>query len=163
MGMCTPLKRKIPLCTMAGAWAGAMPPLIGWSAASGSIANAQAWRLYAILFFWQFPHFMAIAWMYREDYAQAGYFVLPERHKNAFLTCLTAVPSILPLLASFTATKQADDRILPLSASAILGLGLLFYVTRQLMARSNVAARQLLKATLAYLLLQMLLLTIAKG
>jgi len=67
------------------------------------------------------------------------------------------------LLASFTATKQADDRILPLSASAILGLGLLFYVTRQMMARSNVAARQLLKATLAYLLLQMLLLTIAKG
>src|SRR5277367_5532123 len=59
----TPLKRKTPLCTVAGAFAGAMPPLIGWAAACGSIASAQAWTLYAILFCWQFPHFMAIAWM----------------------------------------------------------------------------------------------------
>ena len=72
----TLLKRKTPLCTLIGAFPGAMPPLIGWAAASGKL-NFQAWTLYAMLFLWQFPHFMAIAWMYREDYARAGYLVLP--------------------------------------------------------------------------------------
>ncbi len=159
----TPLKRKTPLCTVAGAFAGAMPPLIGWAAASGSVASAQAWSLYAMLFFWQFPHFMAIAWMYREDYTRAGYFVLPVRSKSAFLVWLTSIPSILLLLASFAAIKCADDRILPLAASVILGSGLLFYVSRQVVLRSKVAARQLLKATITYLLLQFLVLMVAKA
>src|SRR6266850_477428 len=70
----TPLKRKTSLCTLVGALPGAMPPLIGWAAASGTL-NLEAWVLYSILFLWQFPHFMAIAWMYREDYARAGYVV----------------------------------------------------------------------------------------
>jgi protoheme IX farnesyltransferase len=159
----TPLKRKTPLCTVAGAFAGAMPPLIGWAAAGNSIASAQAWTLYAMLFFWQFPHFMAIAWMYREDYDRAGYLVLPARCQYAFLACLTAIPSIILLLVSFAAIKHADDRTLPHSASLIAGLGLLFYVSQLLVLRSKVAARQLLKATIAYLLLQMLLLSVAKG
>jgi heme o synthase len=158
----TPLKRKTPLCTVAGAFAGAMPPLIGWAAANGSIASAQAWTLYAMLFFWQFPHFMAIAWMYREDYARAGYFVLPSRRKNAFLAWLTVAPSIMLLLAGFAAINHAEARTLPLSATAILGLGLLFYVWRQVVLRSKAAARQLLKATIAYLLLEMLILTIVR-
>src|SRR5256886_13077958 len=72
----TPLKRKTPLCTLVGAFPGAMPPLIGWAAASDKL-NFEAWTLYAVLFLWQFPHFMAIAWMYREDYDRAGYLVLP--------------------------------------------------------------------------------------
>src|SRR5882762_585035 len=63
----TPLKRKTPLSVLVGAFPGAMPPLIGWAAAFGRL-NSEAWALYAILFLWQFPHFMAIAWMYREDY-----------------------------------------------------------------------------------------------
>ena len=158
----TPLKRKTPLCTVAGAFAGATPPLIGWAAACGSIASAQPWILYSMLFFWQFPHFMAIAWMYREDYDRAGYFVLPARSKNAFLAWFTAVPSIALLLASFAAIQHADDRILPLCASLILGLGLLFYVRRLMALRSKAAARQLLKATIGYLLLQVLVLTVAK-
>src|SRR6266403_2905872 len=73
----TPLKRKTPLCVFVGAFPGAMPPLIGWAAASGRL-NSEAWALYAILFLWQFPHFMAIAWMYREDYDRASYLVLPN-------------------------------------------------------------------------------------
>jgi protoheme IX farnesyltransferase len=158
----TPLKRRTPLCTVAGAFPGAMPPLIGWAAACGSIASTQAWTLFAMLFFWQFPHFMAIAWMYREDYARAEYLVLPARRENAFLAWLTAVPSIGLLLASFAAIRHVDDRALPIFASVILGAGLLFYVWRQLVLRSKVAARQLLKATIAYLLLQMLILTVAK-
>ncbi len=71
----TPLKRKTPWCTLAGAFPGAMPTLIGRAAASREV-SAEAWGLYSILFLWQFPHFMAIAWMYREDYARAGYLVL---------------------------------------------------------------------------------------
>src|ERR1700726_2974916 len=78
----TPLKRKTPLCTVVGALSGAIPPLIGWAAASGKLA-LEAWLLYSMLFLWQFPHFMAIAWMYRDDYAQAGYLVLPQGGKSA--------------------------------------------------------------------------------
>ena len=74
----TPSKRITPLCTLIGAVPGAIPPLIGWAAARGSL-DPQAWLLFAIVFLWQFPHFMAIAWMYREDYARAGYLVLPFR------------------------------------------------------------------------------------
>ena len=81
----TPLKRKTPLCTLAGAFPGAMPPLIGWAAASGSIVSGKAWILYGLLFLWQFPHFMAIAWMYREDYARAEYCVLPPGTRHNFL------------------------------------------------------------------------------
>src|SRR5207253_11268125 len=73
----TPLKRKTPLCTVVGAVPGAMPPLIGWAAASGKL-TFEAWTLFAVIFLWQFPHFMAIAWMYREDYDRAGYLVLPD-------------------------------------------------------------------------------------
>jgi len=72
----TPLKRLTPFCTTIGALAGAMPPLIGYAAATGKL-GPEAGMLYGILFLWQFPHFMAIAWMYRDDYARAGYAVLP--------------------------------------------------------------------------------------
>src|SRR5260370_37190199 len=78
----TPLKRKTPLCTFVGAVPGAMPTLIGWAAASDSISNGKAWILYAVLFLWQFPHFMAIAWMYREDYARAGYLIFPTNSEE---------------------------------------------------------------------------------
>src|SRR5947209_15464459 len=91
----TPLKRKTPLCVLVGAFPGAMPPLIGWAAASGGL-NSEAWTLYAALFLWQFPHFMAIAWMYREDYDRAGYLVLPKG--NARVPFMT-LETLLPLLA----------------------------------------------------------------
>src|SRR5438094_6146818 len=85
----TPLKRKTPLCTVVGAVPGAMPPLIGWAAASGSISSEKAWILYAVLFLWQFPHFMAIAWMYREDYNRAGYLIFPKKSEGSFVAWLT--------------------------------------------------------------------------
>src|SRR3954447_5608468 len=72
----TPLKTKTTLSTMVGAFPGAVPPLIGWAAARGEI-GIEAWVLFAILFLWQFPHFQAIAWMYREDYSRAGILMLP--------------------------------------------------------------------------------------
>ena len=85
----TPLKRKTPLCTLVGAFPGAMPPLIGWAAASGRL-SLEAWILYAMLFLWQFPHFMAIAWMYREDYDRAGYFVQYRDSANDIATLSSA-------------------------------------------------------------------------
>ncbi len=73
----TPLKRRTAYCTLIGAFPGAVPPLIGWAAARGNL-SVEAWILYAIVFLWQFPHFLAIAWMYRHDYARAGYHMLPD-------------------------------------------------------------------------------------
>ena len=91
-----PLKRKTPMCTFIGALPGAAPPLIGWAAASGNL-SFQAWLLYSMLFLWQFPHFMAIAWMYREDYDRAGYQVLPRRkNRQTFFTFQSVMPGVAP-------------------------------------------------------------------
>src|SRR5881409_1789613 len=81
----TPLKRKTPLCTALGAIPGAMPTLIGWAGASATI-DRNAWLLFAILFLWQFPHFLAIALMYREDYSRAGYPMLPAFDEDSRFT-----------------------------------------------------------------------------
>ncbi len=72
----TPLKRQTPFCTTVGAVPGAIPPLIGWTAAGGAL-NLQAWMLFGILFLWQYPHFLAIAWIYRDDYRKGGFKMLP--------------------------------------------------------------------------------------
>jgi protoheme IX farnesyltransferase len=100
----TPLKRRTPLCTLLGAVPGAMPTLIGWAAASGSVGR-NAWLLFAILFLWQFPHFLAIALMYREDYAAAGFRMLPSfdvdgnftRLEIVILAVVLVVVTMLPL------------------------------------------------------------------
>ena len=81
----TPLKTRTSLSTVVGAFPGAMPPLMGWTAANGSLST-EAWALFAILFMWQFPHFLAIAWMYREDYARAGIQMLPVVEPDGRLT-----------------------------------------------------------------------------
>jgi heme o synthase len=101
----TPLKRKTPLCTLLGAFPGAMPTLIGWAGASAAI-NRQAWFLFAILFLWQFPHFLAIALMYREDYSRAGYHMLPDFDRDSRFThaeiigfsALCVVATMLPMM-----------------------------------------------------------------
>src|SRR5262249_12131091 len=91
----TPAKRITPLCTLLGAVPGATPALIGWSAARGHL-ELEAWVLFAIVFLWQFPHFMAIAWMYRDDYDRAGYRVLPNGRARGGVFTLQI---LLPLLA----------------------------------------------------------------
>src|SRR6266566_3020232 len=91
----TPLKRKTSVCVLIGALPGAVPPLIGWTAASVRL-SFEAWILYALLFLWQFPHFMAIAWMYREDYDRAGYLVLPKgKTRVPFVVLETILPLIV--------------------------------------------------------------------
>ena len=158
----TPLKRKTPLCTLVGAIPGAMPPLIGWAAASGTIVSGKAWVLYALLFLWQFPHFMAIAWMYREDYARAGYLIFPSKGEGSLLAWQTLGPSFALFLLSLAAVAANSGGIFHYSATVILGSGLLYYATRQVSLQSRIAARQLLKATIVYLPLEFLILVLAR-
>lgn len=109
----TPLKRKTPLCTLAGAIPGAMPPLIGWAAASGKL-SLEAWVLYGIVFLWQFPHFMAIAWMYREDYARARYLVLPfGERRPSFMAWQTLAPclALVPAESRSSASGRRKPRV----------------------------------------------------
>ena len=146
----TPLKRKTPFCVLVGAFPGAMPPLIGWAAASGRL-NMEAWVLYAILFLWQFPHFMAIAWMYREDYDRAGYFMLPKGHARlGFLILQTALP-LLALVPISTVQSSAVHPAVFRGAGLLLGLGFLYFGLRFALQRSRGSARQLLAASIVYL------------
>ena len=93
----TPLKRVTWLNTAIGAIPGALPPLMGWTAVRNQI-NGDGWSLFAILFFWQIPHFLAIAWMYREDYARAGFVMLPSVDAEGFRTGRQAVSHTIGLL-----------------------------------------------------------------
>ena len=154
----TPLKRKTPLATVAGAFPGATPPLIGWVAAGGSIASPEAWVLYSLLFFWQFPHFMAIAWMYREDYARAGYRLLPQQHDHNFVAWFTAIPSLALVVVSLLGV----DGVLQRACTVALGMGLLYNATRLILFPSRIAARNLLKASIIYLPLELLILIVRK-
>jgi heme o synthase len=158
----TPLKRKTPLCTFMGAVPGAMPTLIGWAAASDNIGSEKAWILYAVLFLWQLPHFMAIAWMYRDDYTRAGYLVFPTNSEERFLAWVTMLPSLALFMAGLGAVKVNNGGTFQYSATVILGSGLLYYAMRQVFLRSRIAARQLLNATIVYLPLQFLIFVLGK-
>jgi heme o synthase len=146
----TPLKRKTPLCVLVGAFPGAMPPLIGWAAASGQF-NSTAWMLYAILFLWQFPHFMAIAWMYREDYDQAGYLVLPKGNTRVpFMTLETLLP-LLALVAISVVQSPIRHPAIFYCAAVLLGLGFLYFGLEFVRRRSRSTARRLLAVSIVYL------------
>jgi protoheme IX farnesyltransferase len=147
----TPLKRKTPLCTLIGAFPGAVPPLIGWAAARGRL-DPEAWVLYALVFLWQFPHFMAIAWMYREDYARAGYLVLPcdeRRERYVVWQSLGVSLALVPL--SLIPTIIGESGPIYLVSALILSLIFVYYSAYFAVYRSNVAARRLLAASIVYL------------
>jgi heme o synthase len=148
--MYTPLKRKTPLCVLVGAFPGAMPPLIGLAGASGRL-SIEAAILYAIVFLWQFPHFMAIAWMYREDYDRAGYLVLPKGNARIpFVTLETLLP-LLALVAISIVQFPARHAAIFYCAGALLGLGFLYCGLEFVRQRSRAAARRLLAASIVYL------------
>jgi heme o synthase len=158
----TPLKRKTPLCTLIGAFPGAVPPLIGWAAACGRL-DAGAWVLYALVFLWQFPHFMAIAWLYREDYARAGYLVLPAgQQRDRFAIWQSLVASLALLAVSFIPVIMGESGLVYSVAALICGSIFLYYSTHFAFRRSNVAARQLLTASIVYLPLVFMLMTLDK-
>lgn len=147
----TPLKQVSPHSTTIGAIPGAMPPLIGYAAAA-NLLNLEAWLLFAILFLWQFPHFYAIAWMYREDYARAGIRMLPvvepdgnSTAQRIFWLSLLLVPlTLMPSLFGLTGPVY-------LVGAQLAGFGFAFFCARVLEDRSKQRARNVLLASVVYL------------
>jgi len=147
----TPLKRRTPLCTLIGALPGATPPLIGCAAACGRL-NGNAWLLFAIVFLWQFPHFMAIAWMYREDYARAGYLVLPAgKSRDRFVAWQTLLPSLALFAAVLAPAIRGESGIVYFAGVVVLGSAFLLYCSHFALRMSTVSARQLLFASIVFL------------
>ena len=154
----TPLKRYTTLATFIGAFPGALPPLLGWTAARGVI-EWPAVALFAILFVWQFPHFMAIAWLYRDDYARAGIRMLPVVQPDGWSTASEAlVYAVLMIPVSVIPFYLHLTGRIYLVTAVLLGLGYLAYtirftrITRALsVAESRGYARDLLRASVIYL------------
>ena len=154
----TPLKRYTSLATFIGAFPGAMPPLLGWTAARGSI-EWPAVALFAILFIWQFPHFMAIAWLYREDYGRAGIRMLPVVQPDGWSTVLEAlIYAILMIPASLLPVYLHIAGPIYGVIATILGLVYLGYTIRfgritraRSIVESKMYARDLLKVSVIYL------------
>ena len=151
LGLYTPLKTRTTFSTAVGAIPGALPPLIGWAAARGSL-SLGAWVLFAILFFWQFPHFMAIAWMYREDYARAGIRMLPTVDPkgdatfrqivctSAILVWVSALPSVIGMAGMGY-----------FFGALVLGMLLLQVGLWANRSRTNLRAKWLMHATVAHI------------
>jgi heme o synthase len=146
----TPLKRKTPLCTLLGAFPGAMPTLIGWAGASAHI-NRQAWFLFAILFLWQFPHFLAIAMMYRDDYSSAGYRMLPSFDRDARFTRVEIAAFALLLVLATLWPMVDRGSGLYLLGMGVAGAFLLYHVFRLVQSGSKALAGRLLHASVIYL------------
>lgn len=147
----TPLKTRSAISTIVGAVPGALPPMGGWTAARGEL-GIEAWVLFAILFIWQLPHFLAIAWLYREDYARGGFPMLPvidpEGHsvgRQVLTNCLALLPvSLLPTLVGMAGSTYFFGA---------LGLSMIFFIcgTGVIIQRSNLSAQRLMRASLLYL------------
>jgi protoheme IX farnesyltransferase len=147
----TPLKRRSSFATVIGAIPGALPPVIGWAAARGALSQG-AWVLFAIVFLWQLPHFLAIAWIYRDDYARAGFLMLPviepdgrSTARQAVFYCAALVPvSLAPTLLGLTNT---------IYFVGALTLGLLFFGLTLKFGRTRAVgdARRLFFASIIYL------------
>jgi protoheme IX farnesyltransferase len=156
----TPLKTRTSLSTMVGAFPGAMPPLIGWVAARGTI-SLEAWVLFAILFLWQFPHFLAIAWMYREDYSRAGILMLPVLEPDGRVTAQQIVVyTILLLPVSLLPSVLGISGKLYLYGAIVLGLMFLYSSVRAAFSKSRQEARRLLLASVIYLPLLFILMVL---
>jgi protoheme IX farnesyltransferase len=147
----TPLKKKTVWATFVGAFPGAVPPMIGWAAATGSL-DRGAWLLFAILFFWQFPHFHAIAWMYREDYARAGILMLPVVDREGsrtfrqiiFASVALVGVSLLPAIAGLAG-------VLYFFGALVSSLAMLQVCLWAASARTNVRAKWLMHATVLHI------------
>ena len=154
----TPLKPRTSLCTLVGAVPGAIPPLIGWAAARGAL-GPEAWALFALLFLWQLPHFLAIAVLYRDDYVRAGFKMLsvtaPDGAAAARQTVLYAM-ALLP--ASLFPTLLGLSGSVYFHGALCLGLGFALLAVRSALTRSLQTARQLFIASVLYLPLLMALL-----
>ena len=158
----TPLKQKSPLCTIAGAVPGALPPVIGWVAARGTI-NIEAWTLFAILFLWQLPHSLSIACIYRDEYAQAGFRLLPVVHPDGKSTRRQIVSNSLALLVvALLPTLVGIAGILYFFAALVLSVCFLAFGIKLSVSPTTVSAKRLLYASLIYLPLVFLVMALDK-
>jgi len=158
----TPLKTRTSLSTLVGAFPGAVPPLIGWTAARGEL-SIEGWVLFAILFLWQFPHFLAIAWMYREDYSRAGILMLPVVEPNGRVTAQQIVVYTLMLIpVSLLPTILGMSGKVYFYGAIILGLLFLYSSVRAAFSLSRQQARRLLLASVLYLPLLFILMVLNK-
>ena len=147
----TPLKPVTTLNTAVGAVTGAIPPMIGWAAASGKLETG-AWILGGILFLWQIPHFFALAWMYRDDYARGGHMMLPVRDPRGEITARAMVLcSLLLAPVSLAATLFGVAGFASAAVGAIAAVGLALASFRFFAARTDAAAKAAFLASLAYL------------
>jgi protoheme IX farnesyltransferase len=159
----TPLKRRTSLAIVIGAVPGALPPLIGWAAAGATLASIAPWTLFAIMFFWQLPHFLAIAWMCRDDYARAGMPMLSVIDPNGGFTgrqtmlwAAALIPlSQSPFLFGLTTAEYAVGALL-------LGIAQFIASVRFARHRSHANARALFLATIVYLPLLLGLMALAR-
>jgi heme o synthase len=151
VGIYTPLKARTPLNTLIGAVPGALPPVIGWAAVRGSV-DQDAIALFLILFLWQVPHFLAIAWIYRDEYARAGLCMLPTTDPEGCKTSRHMVTWCLTLiLASLGPVFLGVAGPLYFAGAVALGLGFLIPALAFRRARTLVSARRVLRASLVYL------------
>jgi protoheme IX farnesyltransferase len=165
----TPLKRITTLSTFVGAFPGAMPACLGWVAATNHF-SAEAWALFAIQFFWQFPHFLAIAWIYREDYSRAGIRMLPVVDDSGIRTAAQMLfAGLLLIPASLFPYWLGMANVIYVVGAVLLGIGYLSFGVRlaalgvgPASAESKRYARNVLKASVLYLPL-LLILLVATG
>ena len=147
----TPLKTRTTLSTLIGAFPGAMPPLMGWTAAANEV-SLGAWALFWTLFLWQFPHFLAIAWMYREEYKRAGILMLPVVEPAGRITAKQIVIfAVLTLLISLAPFFLGLAGLFYLIGAALLGAWFLFAGIDFARTKSDENARRLLKVSVMYL------------
>ena len=147
----TPLKRRTPLSTIVGAVPGALPALIGWTASHGSVDRSGA-ALFAIVFCWQLPHFMAIAWLYREDYGRAGFPMLPVIDPDGKRAGKQAVYwGFLLVLASLEPTFSGLAGNVYFVVALVLGAALFWLAVRFASARNEATARALFYGSITYL------------
>jgi protoheme IX farnesyltransferase len=147
----TPLKRRTPFCSIVGAVPGALPPVIGWTAAQNAF-GIEASILFAILFLWQLPHSLAIGQLYRDDYGRAGFRLLPVVEPDARNTARQVVNNCLALFAvGLLPTVVGLAGVVYFFSAFVLGSAFLAYGVHFARRRTEVAARQLLFASLIYL------------
>ncbi len=147
----TPLKTRTTLCTLVGAICGALPPMIGWVGATGRL-DGGAWVLAAVLFVWQIPHFLALAWLYRDDYARGGFRMLPVVDPHGGITSFLVVLYSLALLPiGLAGTLVGVAGWVYAAASLVLGLGMLIMGIDLYRTRSNGSARRVFLASIIYL------------
>jgi protoheme IX farnesyltransferase len=151
LGLYTPMKRRSTLATLVGAVPGALPPLIGWTAARGALSEG-GWTLFAIVFLWQIPHFMAIAWMYREDYRNAGFPLLPVVEPDGRRTGRQAVIyAALLMPVSLVPSFVGVSGLVYFWTALVLGAALIALAARFAVARSEASARALFFWSILYL------------